>query len=78
MPCTDDHPRAVVVLVIGDHEVPLAIVDRTTRCDLALVDEILRLQIVVGRRGWSIRLTAVDDDLRTLIELAGVSDRVGL
>ena len=47
-------------------------------CDLALVDQILRLQLVVARRGWTLRLTDVDDDLRDLMHLVGVNERLGL
>jgi hypothetical protein len=74
----DETPMAVVVLVVGPNEVPLAIVDRTVRCDLALVDEILRLQLAVARHGWSIRLADVDDDLRALFEFVGVAHRLGI
>ena len=78
MPGTHDFPRAVVVLVVGDRELPLGIVRRTARGDLELVDEILRVQLIVARRGWSIRLTHVDDDLRELVELVGLADQLGL
>ena len=78
MPGTHDFPRAVMVLVVGDHELPLAVVDAGAQCDLALVDEILRVQLVVARRGWSIRLTQIDDELRELIELVGLGEHLGL
>jgi hypothetical protein len=78
MASRDDTPRAVLLLVVDDHELPLAIVDRSVRCDLALVDQILRLQLVVARRGWTLRLTDVDDDLRDLMHLVGVNERLGL
>jgi hypothetical protein len=75
---SDDSPRAVVVLVVGSHHLPLAVVERGNRCDLALVDEILRLQLTASRHGWSIELAEVDDDLRALVEFIGVSERLGL
>ena len=78
MPATDDFPRAVVVLVVGEHELPLAVVDAGSHCDLALVDEILRVQLVVARRGWSIKLTQVDENLRELVELIGLGQHLGL
>ena len=78
MPETDDFPRAVVVLVVGDQQIPLGIVGSEAHCDLALLDEILRMQLVVARRGWSIRLADVDDDLRELVVFVGLSDRLGL
>jgi hypothetical protein len=74
----DETPMAVVVLVVGPNEVPIATVDRTVRCDLALVEQILRLHLAVTRHGWSIRLTDVADDLRALFEFVGVAHRLGI
>jgi len=78
MPDTDDPPRAVVVLIVGEREFPLAVVDRGTKCDLALVEHLVRLQLAAGRRGCSIRLTHVDRDIRELVELVGLGDCLGL
>jgi hypothetical protein len=71
-----DAPRAVVVLMQGQREVVLGTVDRATRCDLGLVDDLLRLQLIARRLGWSIRITEVRADLRELFELVGLVDRL--
>ena len=78
MPDAPDAPRAVVVLVVGDQEVSLGEIDHASHCDLALIDDLLRLRVAVARRGWSIRLTDVDHDTRALIELVGVGECLGL
>ena len=78
MPDTDDPPRVAVVLIAGDQEIPLGVVEHGTRCDLALVDDLLRLQLGVARRGWSIRLTHVDRGLHELVELVGLGECLGL
>jgi ABC-type transporter Mla MlaB component len=71
-------PRVVVVaLVQGDREISLGSVDRATRCDLGLVDDLLQLQVTAKRLGWSIRLTQVRADLRELFELVGLGDCLG-
>lgn len=64
------------MLVQGQREVLLGTVDRTTRCDLGLVDDLLRLQLIARRMGWSIRITDVRSDLRELFELVGLVDRL--
>ena len=79
MPDADDPPRAVVVLVgWGGGEILLGAIDHGTRCDLALVDDLLRLRMAVARRGWSIRLAHPDQDLRDLVELVGLGECLGL
>jgi hypothetical protein len=70
-------PRAVVVVVAAGREFTLRVID-ATRCDLVLIDEILRLCLDGARRGWSIRLTQVDEDLQTLVELIGLTEYLGL
>jgi hypothetical protein len=76
MSAVEDGPRAVVVLVQGGREVELGSVDRSVRCDLGLVDDLLRLQLVAARLGWSLRITAVRPDLRELFEVAGLAERL--
>jgi hypothetical protein len=71
-----DGPRAVVVLVQDDRDVVLGGVDRSVRCDLGLVDDLLRLQHHAARLGWTLRITRVRRDLRELFELAGLVDRL--
>ena len=69
-------PRAVVVLQQDGHDVVLGSIDRAGRCDLGLVDDLLRLQLAAGRLGWSLRITQVRADLRELFELVGLADRL--
>ena len=70
-----DPSRVVsVTLVRGDREVRLGSVDGGTRCDLALVDALARLALAARRRGWSVRLDDVRDDLRALLVLVGLAD----
>ncbi|MGH8983452.1 MAG: hypothetical protein ACRDY6_06195 [Acidimicrobiia bacterium] len=78
MASTDDQARAVIVLDMGERAIPLGSIDPATRCDLALIDDILRLRLAATRLGWSIRLTHVDRDLRELVELVGLSDCLGI
>ena len=67
-------PRAVIVLVAGDRRILLGTISPATRCDLGLVDDILRLRLAVTRFGWSLRLLHVADHLRELISLVGLDD----
>jgi hypothetical protein len=67
-------PWAVVVLVTADHDVPVAALDPTTDCDLALVEDLLRLRLAAARLGWSVRLAEVDDALRELVVLLGAEE----
>jgi hypothetical protein len=69
-------PRAVVVLVQDGREVILGSVDGATRCDLGLVEDLLRLQLLAQRFGWSIRITEVRADLRELFDLVGLTERL--
>ena len=71
-------PSAVVVLRRDDGDVILGPVYAGERCDLALVDDLLRVQLAARRFGWCIRLREVREDLRELIELTGLTtDLVG-
>jgi STAS domain len=74
----DAHARAVIVFVVDDREFPCGAVGHGTRCDLGLIDALARLQLAAQRLGWSIRLRHVERDLRDLVELVGLSDRLGL
>jgi hypothetical protein len=79
MPDADDPPRAVVVLVVcGGGEIVLGAIAHSAHCDLDLLDDLLRLRMAVARRGWSIRLTHPDQDLRELVELVGLGECLGL
>jgi hypothetical protein len=65
---------ALVVLVCGDVEVaswPLAGLDRA---DLAVVNELARLQLAARRLGCSIRLRAACTELCELLDLVGLGE----
>lgn len=67
-----EEPWARIVLDVGDLELPVGSIDRTTPCDLALVDDLLRFRLAAGRLGLSIRITDLHADLRELFDLLGV------
>jgi hypothetical protein len=69
---------AVIMVVAGDRRRVLGQVPAGVPCDLGLVDVLLRLALSAGRRGWRVELVEVDRDLRAVIELIGVADRLGL
>jgi hypothetical protein len=72
----DEGPKVVVVLEQGGTTVRLGPVDPTRRCDLALVDDLLRVQHHAARLGWTLRIAEVRDDLRELFELVGLVERL--
>ena len=72
----DEGPRALVVLVRGDHELELGPVDEAARCDLALIDDLLRLRLGAQRLGWRLELRDLAIDLRDLIAFVGVADQL--
>jgi hypothetical protein len=72
----DAGPTAVVVLRRDGSDVLLGPVYARGRCDLTLVDDLLRVQLAARRFGWCIRLRQVREDLRELIELAGLTDEL--
>ncbi len=63
----------MVVLVRDGGEVLLGPVYAPDRCDLAFVDDLLRVQLTARRFGWSIRLRDVRPDLLELVELVGLT-----
>jgi hypothetical protein len=65
--------RTVVLVVHGDVEVVLGRVVGL-RPDLALVDALARLQLAARRLGCSIRLHDPCEELRELLELAGLAE----
>ena len=73
MSASVERPRAVVVVAIDGHRCVVASVDRATRCDLDLVERLLWLRLRASRRGWRLHLEDVDDDLRGLLDLVGVT-----
>ena len=46
--------------------------------DLWLVDRLLRMQLAARRRGQTVSLRAVQEELRGLLELVGLADVFGL
>jgi ABC-type transporter Mla MlaB component len=68
------HP--VLVLVRGDAEVASWPLARWARPDLALVEELARLQLEARRVGCSIRLRDACTELVELLDLVGLSDVV--
>ena len=77
MPDTDEPPRAVVVLLAGDLQIPLGAIDGTTVCDLALLEDLLRLRLSIAHRGWSLRLTHLDRETRELLDLVVLGECLG-
>jgi hypothetical protein len=77
MSASDDELRAVLVIV-GTGQPMVVAVARTVPCDLDLVDRILWMSLLARRRGWAVRLVAVDDELAELLDLVGVAGRLGL
>lgn len=66
-------PATVVVVVIDDgREIAVGRLE-APRADLTLVDAVLRLQLAARRRGWSMRVRGVPDELRALLEFAGLA-----
>jgi hypothetical protein len=70
--------RAVIVVVAGENRCVLGHVPAAVPCDLGLIDTLLRLAVTMGRRGWRVELVDVDVDLRALVELIGVAERLGV
>ena len=65
-------PRARIVALVGQQEVTIATISAAERCDLALVQSLLRLRLVAKRLGWSVQLRDVDDHLADLVQLVGL------
>jgi len=73
-PCDPSHvSSAWVELIDGNHCVavwPLTGIRR----DMEVVDSLARLQLAAKRLGWSIRVRNPDDELRALLEFAGLAE----
>lgn len=61
----------------GDQELDLGPVDPAARCDLALVDDLLRLRLGALRLGWRLEVRDQAADLRDLLAFVGVADLLG-
>jgi hypothetical protein len=77
MPHCESRPMAEIVLVVGDRDVTIGSVAADARCDLDLVDRLLRLRLAALRAGFTIRIAAVDGDLRDLVDFVGLGERLG-
>ena len=73
MSASVERPRAVVVLVADEQRRLVASVGPSVPCDLDLVNRLLWLRVSAQRRGWSLLLEDVDDDLQQLLDLVGVT-----
>jgi ABC-type transporter Mla MlaB component len=71
-----EEARAVAVLERAGQQVVLGPVDAMGSGGLALVDDLLRLQLLAGRLGWQLRLTEVHAELRELFELVGLTSHL--
>lgn len=67
-----EQPWVRVVLAVGDLEMPIKSIDRSVRCDMALVDDLLRFRLAANRLGLPVRFADLHDDLRELFDLVGV------
>jgi ABC-type transporter Mla MlaB component len=73
MSASVERPRAVIVLAAGGRRCVVAVVDNAVRCDLGLVERLLWLRLHAQRTGWRLLLEDVDDELRQLLDLVGVT-----
>ena len=65
----------MVELVNGDRSIVLGLVGARKRGDLAVVDDLLKLQLHAARLGWRVRVRECCPELRELFELMGMADR---
>ena len=66
----------MVVLLRGDTEVASWPLPAWGRFDLAVVEELARLQLAARRMGYSIRLRGAGVELSDLLDLAGLGEVV--
>jgi hypothetical protein len=72
-------PRSTEValaLVRGRRTVELGPVSQGSRCGLAFLDDLLRLQVALARLGWSLQLVDVPEELHELLDLVGLAHRL--
>jgi hypothetical protein len=70
-------PAILVTIADDEHEVEVVWLN-AGRPDLAIVDALMRLRLAAARRGWRVLLHDPPDELRELLELAGLADLLGL
>ena len=75
---TDEATRTTVVLCRGDLEVASWPLELGDCLDLAIVDELARLQLVARRLGFTVRLRHAGTGLRQLLDLAGLTEVVSV
>jgi hypothetical protein len=75
---TGDEVRAVVELVRDDEVVVLGAITCSRRGDLDVVDDLLRLDLLVARLGWRVRVREVCERLREVVHLVGVAEKLDL
>ena len=75
-PTTERGVIALLLVRAGEQRI-IGRVAADRPCDLAVVDRLLRVRLVVGRRGWSLRLVDADDALVELLELCGFGEELG-
>lgn len=68
--------RAVVELVRDDQVVALGAVTCPRRGDLELLDDLLRLHLIVGRLGWRVKLADPNEPLREMVDFLGISSEL--
>lgn len=73
MPDPGDIPTTVVMVAADGTERIVGRVE-ARRAGLALVDALVRFQLVARREGARVRLRNVSEELRTLLELVGLAD----
>ncbi len=66
--------RSPCIYVPGNREPPAVFFDASALdADLAAVDRLARLQLAAQRRGRTLRLLGVSDELRALLALTGLA-----
>jgi anti-anti-sigma regulatory factor len=73
VPDAGDIPTTVVMVATDGSELVVGRVD-ARRADLALVDALVRFQLVARREGGRLRLRNVSEELRRLLELVGLAE----
>ena len=74
MPVTAGDGEAIVVVLDGDAELATWPLDLHGAPNLAIINELARLQLAAGRAGWSVRLRGAPPALWALLELTGLCE----
>jgi hypothetical protein len=75
---TEDGPAADIAFLEDGEEVAYCRVHYRGGTVLEALDALARLHLEAGRRGWTMRLVALDGALAELIEQAGLGGTLGL